>query len=305
MAGPLFDLNAYDAAFAHKFLTESLMKKDSLFLQAFPSDGFNAMSGKVPFVPQIGQLDDADETRVAIDGKASTVNSDIDSVDVTYKYKYAKRAELAKGVAESMSRIRNADDLVSHLVDRASASVFTAIDKDGATLLKDTNVNNTVAATAVWSDSTNARPDLDLEAACDKIGNPDVLFLDRADARAASKLPAFKPSLHHFDGVGASIGHRALAEVLMDRFGYREIFIDGTWYRTSNPAQALAKAGLFDGVNFSGYKEHVLVLENESYRDVITGYDRSRGVYYAEVIAMYVMVRADKDAGCILTGTKS
>lgn len=305
MAGNIIPIADFDPAYRLKILESLIGPMNSMMFQVFKPERFTEMSGKVPYRAQKYTLGNANnKTKVAFDAEPLASRGSLSSVEIQYDGIYKREAFLTKANAVAMNTILEAQDIVEYLVKDCMIDIATDIDVDYKPLLTTAgSVNNSVAATDVWSDESAARPMTDFEAACDAVGNPDLCWLGLDRARELAKLPAFKTTTQNFDGVNSSISFASLAQKLKEHFGFQQVIIDNSWYNTANEQQTISKSRIFDGVVFVGHAEHFVAVENPELREVHLEYNPRRGRYEGMAAIAVEMERADKDAGCIITGT--
>lgn len=308
MAMQGFEVNSLDPAYQLELLKGVEAEVDSVFKEVFTPEQVETMSGKVPYIPSKFTLlsdDDSVHTKIGVADEPDVLEMGTNSVEFDFDGKYSKEAKIHKTVVETLSRLRGAEDLVQYLGSIAMGFVNTAIDTDGATILKSTTLNATVSAADAWSDASNADPFTDFDGLVDEVGsiNP-LIWLGLNKARELSALPAFRDAAKNFDATGGRVSLQMVSDILMDRYNAERVIIDASvWQNDNNVAQTINKSHIFDDVVWVGDPDHMLVVERSDLREVDSEYKSKSGNYHTWITEYLDIARAETERGAVLTGS--
>lgn len=309
MPGQGLNINTISPAFRDKILMGLIGKNQSAFEAIFGVKNTRQLEGSVPFVPSKYSLGNSnDNAEIALDAVPEVADTEFGEMQFKIQKKFARRGKVHKAAVMAMEE-NSAEDITEITLQRAVISVAAAIDLSGKKYLTEitlngSTINQTQAATAVWSDATNARPFTDLDALFDKVGNPDTLWLGLDRARELSALPAIKDKAANFSAVDGRIPVAGLASVLMSQYQFlQNVVIDDNWYNTANPQQNRATSRIFDNVVWAGVASHLTCVENTALRKSRVFLDEDTDTYYGEAVRYLTFGRGESALGCRLTGT--
>lgn len=271
-----------------------------------------ALEGSFPYMPsKTTMLRDTvhGDSRVALGGLPNHVRGKLAEKSYRFTHKYSLEGSVLKHQVFNLKNITSANILLDYILRMTMGQIALDIDIDLKELLLDTNENETVAATAAWSDNVNARPISDMEAIFDKAaGEYDTVVIGMDKVRALSALDTFKVMNQNYGGAGTSIEdarspQRAVVDYLFREFGGVEnIVIGNTWYDMNGATDVLAPARLFDGVVWAGAKEHIKMLKVSDLNEGDQTYDGKRQLYTAYENVYAKFIRLEKIMGTTLTG---
>ena len=303
-----FDVGSLDPAFQMALLKGVEAAQDSVFREMFSPEQVGTMSGKVPYIPSNFTLlseDGSAKTKVGIQDKPDVFEVGLNSADFDFDGKYAKEAEIHKSIVTTLSHLRGAEGLVQYLGSIAKGMVNSAIDIDGASVLKSTTLNETQSAAGSWGDASAAEPFKDFDNLVDIVGtqNP-LIWLGLDKARELSALPAFKDKEANFDAKDGRVSLQSVRDTLARRYEADTIVIDGrVWSNDANVAQTINKSRVFDGVVWVGDADHMIVVERGDLHEVDSDYDSRSGNYSTWITEYFELARAEHERAAVLTGS--
>ena len=255
----------------------------SAIREVFTPKQVNTMSGKVAYVPDNYTLLSSDPSQhhfIGVQDEPDVFDLGGAAADFRFRGKYAKEAMVHKSIVNTMAEIEGGESLIQYLGAVAMGMVNDAYDRDGASVLKSTTLNSTVTATAAWSDPLTADPFSDFDKMVDKAGMADICWLGLNYARELSALPAFKDEAKNFDAKGGRIALAGVADVLMRRYEFDRVMIDGRFYNDANPAQTLSKKKIFDDVIWCGHSSHLIAVERADLREADNEFNSRSGNFH-------------------------
>lgn len=295
--------------FRDKILMGLIGKNTSAFEGVFGVKFTRQASGAIPYVPSkysVSQSDD--DALIALDAVPDVDDDELAEMSFRISKKFGKRGKVHKMAVDAMSE-NSGEDITELTLERAVIKICAAIDKMGKDYLTNTTlngetINQTTAATAVWTDAANARPFTDLDALFDKIGNPDTLWLGLDKARNLAGLPAVKDEFKQFSAVDGRIAMSALADALKSHYSFlQNVVIDDVWENTANMQQTAVFSRIFDGVVWAGRSEHLKLVENTGLRKARVFFDDDTDNYIGEAVRYMTVARGEAIMGSLLTGT--
>lgn len=313
MAGKGFDVTSFSPSYQNKILTGLLGAAESAMEKVFGIENTKQQSGEIPFQPSkysVANSSNSEKTKIAIDAVAESADSALDSASFSINAKYAKRGSVHAMQVDSLADATS-DDIVTMTGQNAVAKVQGAIDIDGSAYLKSVSVdgvtvNQDINATAVWSDSVNAKPFTDLDAMFDAIGGGGLrLWLGLDRARELASLPAIRSEFHNFAGANGRLTMQGLAEALLMHYGdmLDGVMIDGNEYNSANLAASGVYARIFDGVVWLGAPEHMMVVENQGRRKFRTWFDEDTDTYYSELVRYLTFASGETKRSAVMRDT--
>jgi hypothetical protein len=300
-----FDIATLNPAYRDRILKGQMSQNEPLMEQMFGIKPTSQVSGEVPYLDSkftTGSTHVATKTLIALDGKADSTDNALSSAAFRIKGKYAKRGHVHKTAVSAMADASN-EDIVDVVAESAVVQVAVAIDVDGAAYLKNTTVdgvtvNIAYAATAVWSDKTNARPMTDLDALFDGVGNADIFVLGRNYARELAGLPGVMNSVKLWDGVDSRVTMGRLAGWIQDHYDVESIYIGGKhWSNSANIQAAGTFTRIFDDTIWAGKKDHLMLVEMEALRKFRVWTDEDTDTHYAELVRYLTFARGELKMG--------
>ena len=303
-----FSLPTISPVFRDKIHHGLIGSEQSMFEAVFGINNTRQLSGAIPYVPSKFELGNASEkTRIGLKAEAEIEDSELANMPFQIASKYAKAGSVHITAVEAMQE-NSGEDLTNIVLKQAVRKTSFAIDKDGKdyltnTTLNGTTINNSLAATAVWSDAANARPFTDLDAACDKVGNPDTIWIGVNYARYLAALPSMKARIANFSAVDGRVSFAELAETLRRQYAFlKNIVIDDTFYNSANPAQTPVFSRVFDSTLWVGNSEHMKCVENTKIRKALIYHDERKDIVVGESIRYLTFARGETSQGCLITG---
>lgn len=308
--GAGIDVSSVDPLMVDRILTGLIGENESMVERVFGRREVNRTEGKIGYRPSRETVARSNSKgRVALGAPSNTMDGSYNQASFSFDFKYAEKYKAHKLTVESIAD-QTADDVVTDMVEGAVIQVCGLMDIDGAQYLSNTaiggvTINDSVEATDVWSNPTNARPMTDLDALFDLIGAADILWLGLDRARELAALPAIKEQFANFNGVDGRLSMSGLANALLDHYSFLDevIIDDAQWKNTANEQQAGSFARIFDGVVWAGKREHYLIVEYAGSRKARSWFDEETDNYYGEAVRYIDFARAETKMGAILTST--
>lgn len=300
----LVDINNYSAEMRMMILTRLLGSVQSRFYTVFNPEKFTEMAGRVPFISKKNSVGNARDVKIAFGADPTEADGTINSVKIGYDGVFARSAKLTKKQVDAWGNLSNPDALVERLLTICLTDIAVGMDLEGATILKSTTLNEEVAATDVWTDQVNSKPITDLEAAVDKVGNPDLGWIGLDNLRLLQSHEAFRERASNWKGNDGRMPLALALDTLREITNIPTWIVDNTFYDENNAGQVVNEARLFDGVMWMGYSSHMVTAEDPGQLDSDVEYHRKRGVYEGWARRCVTAARADKSAAAIITGTK-
>lgn len=306
MAG--FDLQAIDPQYKAEILEGLVGGMESIFLRVFTSRGVNSSSGKIPILPSKHSLRSGasqEYSKIALDAAPELGDGGLTSADFRFDGKYSRKNSIPRSVVEEARNFGSAEELLAHIQRSNMIQIAGDIDADGASILASTSLNTEVSATAVWSDSTNARPVTDMDALMDTGGNTyDTLWMGESRYREFAALPAIVSFANNYSAVDARAPKQVVANWLFLRYPELEnVIIEGVWHNTAAPATTISTARLYDDVVWAGKRDHMIALEYEAMREMDEGYDTGTQNYHALATLWLDVVTGEDIMTATLSGT--
>lgn len=313
MAAQGFDVESVSASFrGERILTGLLGENQSIMEQVFGVENTRLQSGEMPFMPSKYTLGNSssEKDQVALDAKPEDVDSGLDGASFNINKKFAKRGRVHAVAVESMEESTVADDIVELTGRAAVIKVENAVDRVGKEFLSNTTVNSvtvndSVSATDVWSDDTNARPFTDVDALIDKVGGGGLIFwLGKDRAREFAALPAIKSEWANYAGVDGRIPLSRLPEAILNHWDeIDQVIIADAWYNSENLQNTPSFARTFDNVVWLGDPNHKMLVEMQNLRKFRSWFDEDTDTYYSEVVRYLTFASGESTRSAILTGT--
>lgn len=295
--------------FRDKILLGLMGKNTSAFEGVFGVKNTRQASGAIPYVPSkytVSQSEDA--AAIALDAIPDVDDDELAEMSFRINKKFGKRGKVHKMAVEAMAE-NSGEDITEMTLERAVVKICAAIDKMGKDYLTNTTlagvtINQSVNATAVWSDATNARPFTDLDALFDAIGNPDTLWLGLDKAREFAALPAVKDEFKQFSAVDGRIAMNVLVDALKSHYSFlNQVVIDDVYQNTANLQQTASYSRIFDGIVWAGRAEHLKLVENTAMRKSRVFFDDDTDNYIGEAVRYITVARGEAKLGSLLAGT--
>lgn len=301
-----FNLDEMDPAFVMEILTGIEGQLDPVAGEVFDFQPVTTMSGDIPFIASKHTLASSDDTelgKVPFDADPQTQDAEVSTVSFEFDGKYAEGHEVHETDVEAMADIDTDQDLVEKLGEVVLMKIAAGFDLDVASLLQSTTQNNTVSAQAAWSNPSSADPLEDFDAAVDEVGNPDLAWLGENKARDLAGTDAMKAEAKQYQATNARVKQSTVAQELMDRYGLRDVVIDGTLYNQNNPGQTLNTAKIFDDTAWVGNSDHFVIPERPEFERADSDFTSKSGMY--EVWAQFYLelARVEGNQGVVITGT--
>ena len=305
-----FDIATLNPAYQHRILKGQMGKNEPLMETMFGIVPTEQVSGEIPYLDSkftTGSTHASTKTLIALDGKADSTDNALSSAAFRIKGKYAKRGHVHKTAVSSIGAATK-DNIVDLVAESAVVQVATAIDVDGAAYLKNTTVGGTTvnvaySATAVWSDTTNARPMTDLDALFDGVGNADIFVIGQNYARELAALPAITAAVHQFDGVNGRVTMTRLASWFQEHWDVEDVFIGGKqWSNSANIQASGTFTKIYDDTLWAGKKDHMMLVEMEALRKFRVWTDEDTDTHYAELVRYLTFARGETKMGGRISG---
>lgn len=303
-----FSLPTISPVFRDKIHHGLIGSEISLFEQVFGVQNTRQLSGSLPYVPskyELGQL--KEKTKVGLKAEAEVEDMELASMPFQIVAKYAKAGSVHVAAIDAMEE-NSGEDLAALTLKQAVRKTAFAMDVDGKDYLTNTTlngvtINGTITVTAAWTDETNARPLKDLDAACDKVGNPDTIWLGLNFARLLASLPSIKARIANFNAVDGRVSFQELAGVIQRHYDFiRNVVIDNTSYNSANPMQTAVFARTFDSVAWVGNSEQMKCVENTKLRKAAIYLDERKDIVVGESVRYLTFARGEASQGCLIEG---
>ena len=305
-----FDIATLNPAYQGKILKGQMGANKPLMEEMFGIEPTSQVSGEMPYIDSkftTGSAHSTTKTKIALDAEADSTDNALSSAAFRIGGKYAKRGHVHKTAVEALAE-KTKEKIVDVVAESAVVQVCQAIDSDGSDYLKSTTVdgvtvNNTYAATAVWSDKTNARPMSDLDALFDGVGNADIFVIGRNYARELAQLPAVTAAVTQWDGIDVRVSMGRLAGFIQDNWDVNSVYIGGKhWENTANIQAAGSYTRIFDDCLWAGKKDHMMLNEMEDLRKFRVWTDEDTDTHYAELVRYLTFARGELKMGGRITG---
>lgn len=289
----IFDLDSVQSDFQGEILTGLMGEASSVMLRMFPPMNVASQSGTIPILPSsktLGSDHPSENSEIAIDAKPTKLSGGLNNVAFNFDRKFSAEGNIHRMQVEQLARagvVNSAEDVLNIVYAQAVIQIASDIDRVGKALLD--ALATTQAATAVWSDSTNARPVTDLDALIfDTVPGADFVWLGHTEARELAKLPAITAMFNQFNGVDATASFRAVAAWIQDRYEVPDVMIGGGWYNAEADPVAISKTRRFDGQVIAGKRSHIATAEFEALRETNQGYHNDGSQIYFGNVTAYV-----------------
>lgn len=304
------DINDLDPAYVGELLSDVSPIRESIAPDLFGPKMLETADGKVPYIPPEFRTPSSDSAYVGKVGLTSApepIEIDMEKIDISTDGKFSRKAKVSRHTDEVLSELETAEGLVGYLGAVVQGFNNVEIEAECRNILQDQSKNATKSTQSKWTSPSSAEPFKDFENCTDVVQqfgeDPDTLVLGLDYARLLAKTSAIKGAAgRSIDATGDAVAMEALREMLVRRFGFDNILIDGEVYQNAaNKNQAPDVNRVYDGTAWIGSSEHLIVREKEEMNESDSGYDVDHQEYWTLEHKIVDFFRGATDAGVILT----
>lgn len=307
------NINTLSQDFVGELLSRQAPIRQSVALEMFAPDLIDTPDGEVPWIPPEFRTPNSGSNYVGKIGLSEDpvpIEIDIDNVTISTDGKFSREAQISRHADMVMSQLDSAEGLVGYLGSIVRGFNNVEVDVECQAVLSDTTKNATVdvsSGTSKWTSHSSAEPFDNIETAMDTVRGagemPDtyVAGLDVMRELARTKAVLSAVGERSISATGDVVAYEAVVEALRSRFGFDNVLVDNSvWVNDANKQAAPNLNRVYDGTNWIGSSDHLIVREQEEMGESDSGYDSRSQDYWTLDHRVVDFYRGENDAGVIL-----
>lgn len=257
-------------------------------------------SGTVTLLPTASTLAQDLDDGIAELATPREFDQELGSVDYSVR-RFVGLGSIADGV-EVDARGKGLN-MLQQSARMAESIVGLKLNKKLDTVLRDVSVNEAQAVTSGVHTLDTSDPILDLQKAFAKCGYGDTLLVGRDIVEAWQRHPAFTSASKNFDA--GAVGTATILELLREEFAsLANVVMLGNvhMYNSANPGLTKVLAYQFDGLLWVGHARNLAFFEQKTGNEEASWREETAECRKIRKTRRADIRRADKNAGCVITG---